>query len=61
MGVKIDNLTRQVERHNCLIERTYAPKRLIGLEAIATSLNMPVGHPIKQALRRPINGLVQSN
>ena len=24
MEVKIDNLTRQVERHNCLIERTYA-------------------------------------
>lgn len=23
MEVKIDNLTRQVERHNCLIERTY--------------------------------------
>jgi outer membrane murein-binding lipoprotein Lpp len=24
MEVKIDNLTRQVEKHNCLIERTYA-------------------------------------
>ena len=24
MEVKIDNLARQVERHNCLIERTYA-------------------------------------
>ena len=24
MEVKIDNLTRQVERHNCLVERTYA-------------------------------------
>ena len=24
MEVKIDNLTRQVERRNCLIERTYA-------------------------------------
>lgn len=24
MEVKIDDLTRQVERHNCLIERTYA-------------------------------------
>ena len=24
MEVKIGNLTRQVERHNCLIERTYA-------------------------------------
>ena len=24
MEVKIDNLTRQVERLNCLIERTYA-------------------------------------
>ena len=23
MEVKIDNLTRQVERHNCLIERTH--------------------------------------
>ena len=24
MEVKIDNLTRQVEKHNCLIELTYA-------------------------------------
>ena len=24
MEVKIDNLTRQVERHNCLVEHTYA-------------------------------------
>ena len=24
MEVKIDNLARQVERHNCLVERTYA-------------------------------------
>ena len=24
MEVKIDNLARQVERHSCLIERTYA-------------------------------------
>ena len=24
MEVKIDNLTRQVERRNCLVERTYA-------------------------------------
>ena len=24
MEVKIDNLARQVEKHNCLIERTYA-------------------------------------
>lgn len=24
MEMKIDNLTRQVEKHNCLIERTYA-------------------------------------
>lgn len=24
MEVKIGNLTRRVERHNCLIERTYA-------------------------------------
>lgn len=24
MEVKIDNLTRRVEKHNCLIERTYA-------------------------------------
>lgn len=24
MEVKIDNLTRQVEKHNCLIEQTYA-------------------------------------
>lgn len=24
MEVKIDNLTRQVEKHNCLAERTYA-------------------------------------
>ena len=27
MEVKIDNLTRQVERHNCLMERTYALER----------------------------------
>ena len=24
MEVKMDNLTRQVEKHNCLIERAYA-------------------------------------
>lgn len=24
MEVKIDNLARQVEKHNCLVERTYA-------------------------------------
>lgn len=24
MEVKIDNLAKQVEKHNCLIERTYA-------------------------------------
>lgn len=24
MEVKIDNLARQVEKHNCIIERTYA-------------------------------------
>lgn len=24
MEVKIDNLTRQVERHDCLVEHTYA-------------------------------------
>lgn len=27
MEVKIDNLTRQVEKHNCLIEMTYALER----------------------------------
>ena len=27
MEVKIDNLTRQVEKHTCLIERTYALER----------------------------------
>ena len=61
MEVKIDNLTRRFERHNRLIENTHAPKRLIGLEAIVASLNMLVGHPVKQALRRLINALVQPN
>lgn len=28
--VKIDNLTRQIEKHNCLIERTYALDRTSG-------------------------------
>ena len=27
MEVKIDNLARQVEKHNCLMERTYALER----------------------------------
>jgi len=27
MEVRTDNLTRQVERHNCLIERNYAPEQ----------------------------------
>mgnify|MGYP001861762111 CR=1 FL=1 len=27
MEVKIDNLTRQVEKHNCLIERTFNLER----------------------------------
>ena len=27
MEVKIDNLARQVEQHNCLMERTYALER----------------------------------
>ncbi len=26
MEVKIDNVTRQVERHNRMVERTYAPE-----------------------------------
>ena len=61
MEVKIGNLARQVERHNCFIERTYASKRVIELEAVVTSLNILVGRPIKQALGRPTNELVQSN
>lgn len=31
MEVKIDNLTRQVERRNCLVERTYALEKDIAV------------------------------
>lgn len=27
MEIKLDNLTKQVEKHNHMVERTYAPKQ----------------------------------
>ena len=61
MEVKIDNLTRQVEKHNCLIERTYALQwRLLRtvvqgvLGVIVANIDMLVGCAVLEPTWRAV-------
>ena len=65
MEVKIDNLTRQVERHNCLIEHTYALEQDVAVviaperrpNVASRAANRTLAHyPAKQFLRAADKG-----